>query len=257
MDANGSDQRRLTINGDYDWSPAWSPDGEWIVFTSNRGGNDEIYVMPAPCRDGAPGAAAWGLHRHAPWPAWRSQDGQVPADGSDQRRLTSSNSVQEVDPDWSPDGERIVFTSDRDGDEVYVMPAPYRDGQVNADGSNQRQLTDDDTTNWWPAWSPDGTKIAFASNRDGNWDIYVMPAPGWGGQVDVDGNNQQRLTEDAGRDWWPVWSPDGTRIAFHSDSDGNWDIYVVDADGKGRRQLTTSEAADQYPAWRPDIVNLE
>jgi TolB protein len=67
-------------------------------------------------------------------------------------------------------GCSYIFTSDRDGDdEIYVM---------NADGSNQRQLTDDDTTNWWLAWSPDGTKIAFAFNRDGNWDIYVMPAPG-------------------------------------------------------------------------------
>ena len=71
-----------------------------------------------------------------------------------------------------------------------------------------------------PAWSPDGRRIAFASGRDGNFEIYV---------INADGSRQRRLTRNTGRDVGPVWSPDGRRIAFES----NWQVYVMNADGSG------------------------
>ena len=77
--------------------------------------------------------------------------------------------------------------------------------------------------------STDGTKIAFVSNRDGNYEIYVMNS---------DGTGQTRLTHDPGEDTWPVWSPDGRRIAFASDRDGNYEIYVMNADGTNQTRLT-------------------
>jgi len=145
-------------------------------------------------------------------------------------------------PGWSPDGQRIVFSSDRDGDdEIYI---------ADADGSHVQQLTDNDTTDWWPAWSPDGSQIAWTSYRDGNWDIYVMPAPGQA-QVNVDSGNVRRLTDNPAKDWGPVWSPDGTRIAFASERDGNWEIYIINADGSQPQRLTNNEAQDIGPAWRP------
>ena len=79
---------------------------------------------------------------------------------------------------------------------------------------------------WWtPAWSPDGRRIAFTSERDGNPEIYVMNA---------DGSGVTRLTYNDARDLdsFPAWSPDGRRIAFHSNRDGNFEIYVMNASGE-------------------------
>jgi Tol biopolymer transport system component len=86
-------------------------------------------------------------------------------------------------------------------------------------------------------------KIAFVSDRDGNSEIYTM---------DTDGGGQTRLTEDAGEDFLPAWSPDGQRIAFVSTRDGNSEIYVMNADGSGQTRLTNSTAGDLAPAWSRD-----
>ena len=85
-------------------------------------------------------------------------------------------------------------------------------------------------------------KIAFASDRDGNSEIYVM---------DADGSNQTRLTNNRGRDLDPVFSPDGKKIAFTSDRDGNSEIYVMNADGTGQMNLTNDPAQDPSPPGRP------
>ena len=173
---------------------------------------------------------------------------------------------------------RIVFTSDRDGnDEIYVMnadgssqtrltendvydsyPSWSPDGSriaffsnrddddeiyvMNADGSGQINLTNNDVGDWNLSWSPDGSRIAFTSERDGNYEIYVMNA---------DGSGQIRLTEDA-NDWEPSWSPDGSRIAFFSERDGNYEIYVMNADGSGQIRLTDTDHRDWDPSWSPD-----
>jgi Tol biopolymer transport system component len=109
---------------------------------------------------------------------------------------------------------QIAFASTRDGnDEIYVM---------NADGSNQVNLTNHWGNDIQPTWSPDGTRIAFMSDRDGIFDIYVMGS---------DGSNPVNLTNNPTRyDAWPTWSPDGTRIAFVSLRDEGG-IYVMGADG--------------------------
>jgi hypothetical protein len=92
-------------------------------------------------------------------------------------------------------------------------------------------------------WSPDGSQIVFVSNRDGNFEIYVM---------DADGTNQTRLTNDAASDDRATWSPDGSQIAFESNRDGNFEIYVMDADGTNQARLTNDPAADSAAAWSPD-----
>ena len=91
-------------------------------------------------------------------------------------------------PEWSPDGQKIVFDSNRDGKlEIYVM---------DADGSNVQRLTHNDKTDSRPAWSPDGQRIVFNSSRDGNLEIYVM---------DADGGNVERLTFNNHPDGHPDW----------------------------------------------------
>jgi Tol biopolymer transport system component len=110
--------------------------------------------------------------------------------------------------------------------------------------AERQQLTDTQAHDGFPRWSPNGSRIAFISNREGgdNWEIYVM---------DADGSSQQRLTHSEGVDGIPTWSPDGARIAFESNRDGNKDIYVMDADAANVRRLTDSTASDMSPAWRP------
>ncbi|MEJ7758383.1 MAG: hypothetical protein WKF55_02200 [Gemmatimonadaceae bacterium] len=157
----------------------------------------------------------------------------INSNGTGERQLTFEPSA-DVDPAWSPDGNRIAFASDRDGNrEVYVM---------NADGSAQVRLTSTASGDYHPAWSPDGRRIAFVSERNGNAEIYVMNA---------DGTNPLRLTSDSATDDDPAWSPDGRRIAFRSGRTGGGDIYVMNADGSEQSRLTTNIYPDAQPSWSP------
>ncbi|HEU4698410.1 MAG TPA: Ig-like domain-containing protein [Gemmatimonadales bacterium] len=131
----------------------------------------------------------------------------------------------------------IAYATDKDGDyEIYV---------ADVDGGEPRRLTQSAGDDLNPVWSPDGTKIAFASYRDGatNAEIYVAEA---------DGSNPRRLTNDSGRDWEPAWSPDGTKIAFSSQRDGNFELYVMNADGTDQVRLTNTSAQEATPVWSPD-----
>ena len=158
-------------------------------------------------------------------------------DGSDRVRLAEGQSGFLSAPSWSPDGSRLTFVSDLDGNpDIWV---------ADLDGSNIVNLTQEDAKDHSPAWSPDGAWIAFASLRDSRyWELYVMRP---------DGSDVQRLTwwEDAS-DLSPSWSPDGTRLAFASKRDGNWEIYTMDRDGGNLARLTNNPADDTNPAWAPD-----
>lgn len=135
----------------------------------------------------------------------------------------------------------LVFVSTRDGD--------YAIFEMNADGGAQHRLTprEGDVASSpaklffqiEPAWSPDATRIAFASRRSGTFDVYVMNA---------DGSGTQQLTSGKDDDSHPTWSNDGRRIAFERDSD----IWVMNADGSGAKRVSDVEAEEGEPAWSPD-----
>lgn len=205
MNADGSNVVKVTDSFAEDLNPCWSPDGTKIAFNSDRNGPHQIYIMNAD------GSNVHQVTDDKDWnaaPTW-SPDGTRIAycctslsDILSMNPIVSQIRVIQVDgtsigelskeddsfPIYSPDGERIVFESFRDGNfEIYVM---------DADGTNQRRLTDNSLIDTDPSWSPDGERIIFVSSRDGNEEIYVM---------DWDGKNVMRLTENSYRDYGPSW----------------------------------------------------
>ena len=212
--------RRLTSSQANDYSPAWSPDGRWIAFVSTRDGDEELYLMSAT--------------------------------GSQVRQLTR-NKVKDQTPAWSPDGRWLVFASERGGNrarELYVMPS--KGGPATRIVRSPLRWNE----SFAPVWSPDGRWIAFVSNRAGLFgvDIYVVRA---------NGTQLRRLTRSTRDDGFPAdstmpdWSPDGSRIAFVSNRDGNNELYLMNRDGTNPRRLTiTHRIFEAQPRWSSDGTRL-
>jgi Tol biopolymer transport system component len=191
--------------------PAWSPDGRRIAFIGRPdidSFNTCVYVMNA---DGS---------------------GATPI-------TTTTGSMSDMDVDWSPDGEHLVFTRITDSESRIFM--------VDPDGNNMAQLTSVPSS--MPRWSPDGERIAFKmwSETDAFAEIAVMNA---------DGSEIHALTSNDTDDEGPDWSPDGSRIVYYGWREGRPRLFIIDADGTGDRLLTTdvppNHLYDDDPAWSRD-----
>jgi TolB protein len=172
------------------------------------------------------------------------------ADGGGRRRITPSpprgtDAIGNESADWSPNGERIVFTAT--GREVREDVRDLEIHTIDPAGGHHRRLTRNRVAESGPVWSPDGRRIAFARSRGEGPDersrIYVMRR---------DGEQVKRLSK--GRDdFQPAWSPDGKRIAFARVTDGAVAVFVMNADGSGATRLID----DAYePAWSPDGASI-
>ena len=231
-------------------SPAMSPDGRWVAFTSDRGGQMDLWI--------------------------------VSAQGGDARRVTN-DLAEEVAPDWSPDGSTLYYGSADETDRLQVMTPDgtesrtlagwdgYQigDAVVSPDGSTV--LFESNRSGHWDIWSvalaggepvpfaaspftdgdpqysPEGSQVTFMSWRGGSSDVWVTAA---------DGTEPRRLTDWPSFEGLPTWSPDGSMIAFVSDHDASQrDLWVVSAAGGEPRRLTTNAGAGRAE-WSPDGEHL-
>ncbi len=208
---DGTDVKRLTNYDVYTAEGILSPDGRTIVFTSLKDGDLDIYTMNV--------------------------------DGTNVRRLTNTPGY-DGGPWWSPDGTKIVYRANHPQDSAslrqyrellaqgMIRPSRVELFVMDADGSNQRQVTAVGGANFGPSWSPDGTKLIFSSNfvapRSGNFELYLVDAS----ETMATADKLERVTTAPVFDGFPMFSPDGRKLMWasnrHAKSEGETNVFVAD-----------------------------
>ena len=206
IDSDGNNRRQLTNGKVIDCYPSFTPDGEKVLFVSNRGGK---------------------------WDVW-----SIKRDGSALIRLTD-NQDKDYSPRATPDGKHILFFSTPTSSEAgYITESVWI---MDMDGKNAKRLTSGGKGDWYPSMHPDGKEIIFASMRLIGGSLWT---------IDREGKDYKRLTYGKVLEFFPNWSHDGTKIAYVSrrehasfDSVGDTEkdpleIWIMDRDGSNKRQLT-------------------
>lgn len=284
MNGDGTNVRRITHNTTGEGFPALSPDGKRIVFESNRLRKESdpinwtsLFVMNVDGSGGVslvPGnSATWSrdsksiaFHASASGkgkpitglPGAASNDSDIfilnvddfLSKKSPARNITNNPAAVDDDPDWSPDGKKIAFTSHAVTDdqtnsvtaEIYV---------IDANGKGKpRRLTNNTEEERAPDWSPDGKLIAYMCRKGeaaegrsiGTFEICIMNA---------DGSGQKRITNNRVAELTVSWSPDGKQIIFHRavGGVGQYQLFTINADGTGEKQLTFPPGFNGFPSW--------
>ncbi len=241
VDAPGKEPRQLTAEQAVIEGFTWTPDGAELIYSVNRNGSASLHRIrrdtPQPARGQAFGAAG----RKAFFPTISPDGGQIafvePLDDANiwqlvpngkPRKLIASNHADHS-AQISPDGQHIVFVSDRSGGEELWL--------CRADGSNPQQLTQRNAPTGSPRWSPDGRGIVFDSREDGNSEVFI---------ISVEGGPPRRLTNDKANDSLPCWSPDGQTIYFRSNRSGSQQLWKMSAQGGAALQLTQQGVFESF-----------
>jgi TolB protein len=258
---DGSGLRQITNNGSINMSPSWSPDGTKITYTSFREGKADIYVYNLLTQKTAKLTSGFGNNSGANWhPDGRkiafsgSHSGLTSIftvnsfDGSERKSFIAGSGL-EVEPAYSPDGQKVAFVSGRFGNPHLFI----RDLRTSAD----TRITYAGWYNSSPSWRRDGRKLAFAGyDRDiDRYDIFT---------VNPDGRQMERLTLDQGDNEKPSWSPDGRYIVFQSNrlakgrgKANNYKLYIMTRDGGNVKQLNIPLHDVVMPVWSPYLDSVD
>lgn len=214
------------------YNPAISPDGRRIAYVLAQETSATYYGQTV----------------------WKSEIFIMDIDGQNSMKITNiplyrgderiDDFVREYSPVWSPDGKKIAFTSNRDSLIKSGSHSDYEINVIDLETNEIQLLTKARGTSEQPSWSPDGSQIAFMSDRDGDWDIYIMNSDGTGKDVN--------LLKNTTSERWPSWSHDGRYLVYHSDREGNLQLYLYDFDNDEEIKLTNSPGSNFIGKWSPD-----
>lgn len=212
----------LDLNDEGGRHPAFSPDGARIAISSRRGESPAIYLI----------------------------DSTRPAQNPLSAVTSPAGTGADTEPSFTPDGARIVYTSTRragDGD-IRI---------INTDGTGMLSLIQTDADEHWGVVSPNGNMLAYTSDADGNTDIWVKDISNFGDAAYDPADPGTNLTGASDfRDEAPAWSADGTMLAFHTNRNGDFDVFMMNADGSGQVAVTADQHSDGFPVFSPDGERL-
>lgn len=248
-DYDGHNARQITSDRNIALSPAWSPQGDKITYSSLKDGGHMLFITDISTGKVRRISARKGLNIGAAW----APDGRklaltlthkgnpdiyaIDLTGKIIDRLTYYWPI-DGEPAFSPDGKKIAFVSDRSGSpQIYVKDL--------ITGKERRLTFGSDMLigryNTSPAWSS-LDRIAFSGMIDEQINIYTM---------DSDGSNLRRLTHNQRKNEEPCWSADGRYIVFSSNRDGGYHLYIMNANGQNQKRITSSEGEETSPSWSP------
>jgi TolB protein len=244
---DGSNLIRVTDEKTITLSPRWSPDEQYISYTSYRDGNPDLYLKSLNGNTRKKIAGFAGINISGTW----SLDGSKllltsRKDGNEElyvmelkngnlKRLTYHLAI-DVSPAWSPDNRKIAFVSNRSGSpQIYVM---------DSDGSNVRRLTYNGNYNTSPSWSPNGKRIIYEGSINGNFQIV---------SIGEDGTDNTQLTFDQMDHVSPSWSPDGRYFVFCTKQGAKSAVYIMNVNGLNLRLLYEGNGSPIASIWSPRL----
>ena len=204
----GGEVWRVTDDGGSEGWPTWSPDGKRIAFQSDRSGNWDIWIANV--------------------------------DGTGLAQLTR-HPAEDRYAAWSPDGKKIAFTSKRSGNEdLWVLDVEA--ALKSSDDAGAVRLTTSPARDRYPFWSPDGKQLTFNTDRDGNFEVYI---------INSDGSGPRNVSNSPSTEGLADWSPNGKRLVLYSDRSGNKEVYILDLATLAWTNISTNPVSDEFCAWSP------
>lgn len=246
-DFDGGNPQQITNHRSISLTPALSPDGNWIAYTSYAKSRPVIFIRNMVGGGGTISSES-NMNITPEWVPGKFMLAATLSLGGSQeiylltgagkiiKKITNSPGI-DVSPSFSPDGHRFAFVSDRAGSpQIYIG---------DTDSGRADRITFEGKYNTQPSWSPKGDKIAYSSMGNGHVNICV---------IGVSGGGAAQLTYNSGRNEYPSWAPDGSMIAFASNREGSSRIYVMTAYGTDQRRLVSLPGEQTSPKWSARVV---